>query len=106
MLKDLKPAEVQTELANDPELVLIDVREKWEYEIVHLPQARLMPLSSFTQNLHELDKAKKYLFMCHHGSRSMQVCVYLLQLGFQNVYNANGGIHAYAAEIDKSLRTY
>lgn len=97
--------------AEDPsELQLLDVREQAEYDLVNLPQFELKPLSriyAWEETVDEdLDPDKHTIVMCHHGIRSMRVCQRLAALGFTDLSNVQGGIHAYTMEIDNSLPTY
>jgi len=97
---------------NNPEhkLQLIDVREQWECEIVSLPNFINLPLSDFpewrTIILQMLDPSVETLVLCHHGTRSAQMCHWLRQNGFLAVKNIAGGIHAYTVRIDPSMNRY
>ena len=44
--------------------------------------------------------------ICHHGARSQMVVDFLRNAGFDNAINLNGGIEAWACEIDQSMRRY
>ena len=44
--------------------------------------------------------------MCHHGSRSVQVTMWLAQQGFKNIFNVRDGIDAYARQVDQSVGFY
>jgi len=44
--------------------------------------------------------------VCHHGQRSRQVAEYLESLDFQNIFNLDGGIDAWAQEIDPDMEQY
>ena len=44
--------------------------------------------------------------MCHHGSRSVQVTMWLAQQGYKNVVNVRGGIDEYARKVDSSVGFY
>jgi len=44
--------------------------------------------------------------MCHHGNRSGQVTAWLVQQGWNNVFNVSGGIDEYARQIDHSVGFY
>ena len=95
------------ELINDnKELVLLDIREKWEFDIAHIKGCELFPLSQFKEKYHELERDKTYIVYCHTGGRSQSFCQYLAQQGFGNLYNLKGGVHAWALKIDNSLKTY
>lgn len=54
----------------------------------------------------ELDTAKHTIVMCHHGMRSQQAAEYLQSLGFAQLSNVEGGIHAYSLEVDPSVPVY
>jgi rhodanese-related sulfurtransferase len=86
--------------------LLLDVREKWEFEICHLEGAVLMPTSQFTSVAHALDCVRETVVICHHGIRSAQVCSYLEKLGFTRLINLTGGMAAWSSEVDPSVPTY
>ena len=52
------------------------------------------------------DKTVEIVVMCHHGIRSAQVSMWLLRQGWQNVFNLQGGINAYALEVDPLVGQY
>lgn len=94
---------------------IVDVREENELEQVSIPGVNVvhLPLSdaqSWTQKVMEgslLDNEKPTLCLCHHGMRSLRVANFLLgQAGFDEVYNIEGGIDAYAASVDSSIGRY
>ncbi len=85
---------------------LIDVREPHEYEIVRIPDSRLLPLSQLAERLHELDSTNTYVLHCHHGTRSVQAYHLLRQAGFRRLYVLAGGVDAWAERIDTSLPRY
>jgi rhodanese-related sulfurtransferase len=86
--------------------LLIDVREPLEYEMARIEGARLLPLSRFNEWAEELDPEVETVVMCHHGIRSAQVCAYLAQQGFTNVFNLEGGIDRWSCEVDRSVPRY
>ena len=61
------------------ELQLLDVRERAEHSISHLPDFVLYPLSEAPQwsedLISELDAEKETIVLCHHGMRSMQLAM-------------------------------
>jgi rhodanese-related sulfurtransferase len=85
---------------------LIDVREPWEFEIVRLEEARLMPLGQIYEWAAALDKDAPYVVVCHHGSRSAMACQVMSSLGFRNVQNLDGGVDAWAYAVDASIGRY
>lgn len=86
--------------------LLLDVREPWEYETCHIPQAQLMTMHSVPLKLDELDRDAEIVCICHHGGRSMQVANFLERNGFHQITNLTGGVHAWALQVDTSMPTY
>ena len=102
----LEPQELHEKLARGEPVNLIDVRELLEYEYARIAGARLLPLSQFTAWVNTLDPAEEYVFMCHHGIRSANVCMALARAGFMRLCNLTGGIDAWSREIDRSVPLY
>lgn len=86
--------------------VILDVRESWEFETCHLPDSLHIPMGEVSSRFSEIDQAAPVVCLCHHGVRSLQVAYFLVNQGFQNVYNMRGGIHAWSLEVDVKLPTY
>ena len=62
-------------------------------------------MMSVPKRLNELNNKKEIIVMCHSGVRSMQVCIFLNSNGY-NAINLNGGIDAWAKEIDPAMKRY
>ena len=95
---------------SDPSLQLIDVRERGEAAIAHIPGFALYPLSEFEQwsnkILNELKPEAPTIVICHHGMRSAQLCQWLSIRGFNQVQNVMGGIDAYSRLVDPTINRY
>ncbi|HAO25685.1 MULTISPECIES: rhodanese-like domain-containing protein [unclassified Methylophaga] len=93
---------------NAQEAILIDVREAHELANGMLENAQHMPMNSIPAHVGELEMAKEspIVLICRSGQRSAQVGQYLEQLGFSDVINLDGGMNAWAAEIDSSMKVY
>ena len=78
------------------DIVIIDVREKWEFEEENIG-AMNVPLGDIPTKLSDLDfcKNKEVVVHCKSGTRSNQAMKYLLKNGFTNVKSLEGGIEAY-----------
>ncbi len=75
--------------------LLLDVRQPAEYEEIHIPGARLIPLPELPDTIPSLDPAKPTVAYCAVGGRS-RVAVQLLRgQGFQRVFSMAGGIYAW-----------
>ncbi len=88
------------------EPLLLDIRETWEHEICQIEGALLLPMSRISEHMHKLDKDRPTVVLCHHGMRSLQVAHYLLQNGFAEVINLEGGIAAWAMDLDPDMPGY
>lgn len=84
--------------------MLMDVREPAELQQAAVDGAVHIPMGAVPERLAELDRDKTILCMCHLGGRSAQVAAYLRAQGFTRVINVAGGIEAWAAEVDPSVR--
>jgi len=85
----------------ESEFQLLDVRQPREYEAGHIPGAKLIPLGELEYRYGELDKDRGIILYCRTGHRSMAASVLLCGLGFENVYNLNGGICTWDYEVVK-----
>lgn len=74
--------------------MVLDVRTREEFDSGHIPNAFNIDFSSaqFDRNVARLDKNKTYLLYCHSGNRSKKVSSALLELGFDKVFDLEGGI--------------
>jgi rhodanese-related sulfurtransferase len=107
MIHTITPVELALRLANGEKLPLIDVRESFEWEICHLADARLLPLSEIHRWAGQLATEREPLVIyCHHGIRSARVCSLLHQKGHPQVLNLSGGIDRWAREVTPALPRY
>ena len=84
------------EIRDRDDVVLIDVREDWEYAEGHIPGATLIPLGQVPDRLAEIPKDKTVVAVCRSGNRSGQATNFLRQQGFDNVHNMQGGMNAWS----------
>lgn len=82
---------------------LIDVREVWEFETGHLPGAVNIPMSELPRRIGEIPRTGGPVFMCRGGSRSLRACAMALQAGVASPANLEGGLLAWAEQIDPEL---
>ena len=89
--------------------LLLDVREPWEFEKCHIGGSQSMPMRSVPARYPELlrqGREQDLVVICHHGARSFQVGLFLEQQGFSNVINLQGGVAAWARDVDPAMPTY
>ncbi len=102
-IKRLAPQEVKELLDNDAlgAFQLLDVRQPREYEAGHIPGAKLIPLGELEYRYRELDNDQGIISYCRFGHRSMAASILLCGLGFENVYNLDGGVRIWDYEVVK-----
>lgn len=106
-MQDLTPSELNKKIAVDSDnIILLDVRERWEFDIAHIKNSKLIPLKQLPHRLNELDKNKGTVVICHHGIRSRTAGLFLERNNFCDVMNLMGGIDAWSKEVDASIPSY
>ena len=84
---------------------LFDVRTPEEWAKAKIEGAELLDDTAF-RALEDLPKDTVMVFVCHHGIRSMQAANQLVQKGYRNVYNLEGGIDAWSIYADQTIPRY
>lgn len=98
-------AERFNDLTNDPETVVVDMRNHYEYEVGHFKNAIEVPSDTFREQLPmsaemlEKDKDKNIIMYCTGGIRCEKASAYLLHRGFKNVFHLEGGVINYANTV-------
>jgi UPF0176 protein len=100
--KHLAPAEFK-KLKDDPDVVLLDVRSNYEHEVGRFKNAVTLDIENFRDfpdKLSELEayKGKKVITYCTGGIKCEKASAYLLEQGFEDVYQLHGGIIKYGLE--------
>ena len=98
--------EVNERVRRGDKLLLIDVREPWEYDLVKIPGAKLIPLGTLPAKLDTLLEADEVICYCHHGMRSLDAVVWLRQQGVENAKSMAGGIERWSVEVDPQVPRY
>jgi rhodanese-related sulfurtransferase len=107
MIEQLSPEQALTFLTETPGAVLLDVREPWEVQLAAVKRPFVaMPMQSIPARLSELPADGPIVCLCHHGMRSQQVASFLVQHGFEQVFNLQGGIDAWSQTVDASVASY
>ena len=76
---------------------LLDVREPDEWVAGHAPSAVHLPLMDIPARLEEVPRDGDVVVVCRMGGRSAQAVAYLMQNGYDNVVNLDGGMRDWAA---------
>lgn len=102
-IKNISPADFAALYQEDKfsEWKLIDVREPHEWEAFHLKKACLIPMNTIPEQLERLAKDQPLFILCAHGVRSVYVSQYLVQHGYKQVVNVEGGMAAVYGLLEK-----
>jgi rhodanese-related sulfurtransferase len=93
---NLSNADLQTLMAETPDLLLLDVRTPNEYTMLgHIPGSRLLPIHELPEQLGTLDPQQKTVVICEHGVRSHDAAHYLVYKGFTQVSHLVAGMAAW-----------
>ncbi|OSA88158.1 UNVERIFIED_ORG: pyridine nucleotide-disulfide oxidoreductase [Clostridium botulinum] len=86
--------------------VIIDARERREYENGHIKNSKNIPLSELRERVNEIPKDVPVYLHCRTGQRSYNATLALQNLGYTNVYNITGsflGLSFYEYYNDKTM---
>lgn len=90
--------ELKTKIANDEEIVIVDVREPAEYAFSHIENAVSIPLGDFETRYQELNENDQIYVICRSGNRSDLAAQLLTEKGFMHVYNVVPGMNQWTTE--------
>jgi rhodanese-related sulfurtransferase len=85
---------------------LLDVRQDSELAMASVPGALHIPMREVQARIREIPRDRPVIVMCHAGERSARIARFLVTDGFAEVYNLEGGIDAYALQVDHSVGRY
>jgi len=98
------------QLTSDPNTLIVDMRNHYEYEVGHFENAIEVPSDTFREqlpmaaNMLEDHKDKNIIMYCTGGIRCEKASAYMLHRGFKNVFHLEGGIIHYANNVkEKNL---
>jgi molybdopterin/thiamine biosynthesis adenylyltransferase/rhodanese-related sulfurtransferase len=103
---EIQPSQLAERLQRGEKLEIIDVREPYEWQIGHIPGARLVPLDRIAEEIPRLDKRRETILYCKVGGRSMKAAQQLANAGVTEVRNLTGGILRWIDEVDPTMPRY
>jgi rhodanese-related sulfurtransferase len=86
--------------------LLLDVREPWEFEICHIEGSTNLPMGQIPQGFEDLPDSSEIVVICHHGVRSQQVIRFLQGQMTASLINLDGGVDAWAREVERDMPLY
>jgi len=106
--ESINVVELKMKMDNGDDFILVDVREPHEFEIVRIPGSILMPLSQFLDGsaLENLPRDKAIILHCRSGVRSATALEILKTAGFGDSTHVEGGVLAWAQQIDTTCTVY
>ncbi|WP_172545058.1 adenylyltransferase/sulfurtransferase MoeZ [Mycolicibacterium tokaiense] len=104
----ITPRELRDLLDSGKNIALIDVREPVEWDINHIDGAELLPKGSFENGeaLSKLTVDRTPVFYCKTGVRSAEVLAIAKKAGFSDAVHVQGGIAAWAKQVEPDMITY
>lgn len=101
-------AQQMNEFLKDPNTIVVDMRNHYEYEVGHFVNAVEVPSDTFREqlpmavNMLKDQKDKTIIMYCTGGIRCEKASAYMLHAGFENVYHLEGGIINYAKQVKEN----
>jgi UPF0176 protein len=101
-------AEQMNNLLQDPETIVIDMRNHYEFEVGHFEKAIEIPSDTFREQLPMAvemmapHKDKNIIMYCTGGIRCEKASAYMLHHGYENVFHLEGGVINYAKQAKEA----
>ena len=98
-------AEEFNQLTSDPDTIVVDMRNHYEYEVGHFENALEVPSDTFREqlpmvvNMLKEERSKNIIMYCTGGIRCEKASAWMLHNGFRKVYHLEGGIIHYANTV-------
>jgi rhodanese-related sulfurtransferase len=102
----ISPKDLAEWRARSPEVRLVDVRSREEFDAVHIQGSVLLSQAVMREILGEGTNARPLVIVDHAGKHALDAASYFMGHGLQNVRCVRGGIDAWAREVDPKLRRY
>ena len=113
MIRQISPAELKGRLdagqSDPPDAAapyLLDVREPREFDYCRIEGSVSIPLGQIPARAGELPDDREIIAICHHGARSMRAAMFLQQSRGLEVINLQGGVAAWADQVEPSMKRY
>lgn len=108
-IKEINPNDLNDKIQSGQKIVLLDVREPFEHDLVNINNTHaLIPLGELEDRIPEIEELKneEVVVYCRSGARSAKACQILMNNGFNNVTNLQGGINKWSILIEPSNPIY
>jgi rhodanese-related sulfurtransferase len=102
----IEPNELKAMREADPNVRLLDVRAREEFEAVHIDGAQLMSQPVVQQIMADGSNDRPLVIIDHQGKTCLDAAAYFIGHGLKNVRALRGGLDAWSQEVDPSVRRY
>lgn len=102
----IEPRELQQRLAGATPPWVLDCRDPSEWEICHLANSHLIPLGELSGRVQEVPTDRPVVVVCYRGPRSERAATILARAGYPDVSYLDGGLDAWARQIDPAMPRY
>ena len=102
----IPPKELAQLRGQNPDLKLVDVRSREEYEAVHIEGSLLLSQPVMQEMMSKWPRNQTLVVIDHEGKTGLDAAAYFLGHGFENVRCLRGGIDAWAQEVDAKMQRY
>jgi len=93
-ITEITPTELKSRLDNGNEMIVVDMRQAWEYRSGHIPGARHMFVQEIPARVNELPQDVDIIFQCWHGNTSQDACGFVIENGWpaERIFSLQGGM--------------
>lgn len=102
----IAPKELAELRQQNPELRVVDVRSREEFEAVHIAGTQLLSQDVMRQIMSDGSNTRPLILVDHQGKTAPDAAAYFLGHGLQNVRCLRGGIDAWAQDVEPTMRRY
>ena len=95
MLKDITAQDLHSILKGENKLVVLDVREREKWEKGHIIASVSVKKELFHEEVKKYNKDSEIVIICQYGPIGLDLCLELLDKGYENIYYLIGGLQAW-----------
>ncbi|MCB1126063.1 MAG: rhodanese-like domain-containing protein [Verrucomicrobiae bacterium] len=102
----MAPSEVASAVRDNPAARLLDIRSREEWETAHIDGAHRLTQDSLQEIMGHWPKGDLLIICDHTGTGALDAAAYFQGHGFSNVRCLDGGVDAWARDIDPTMKRY
>jgi len=93
-ITEITPTELKSRLDSGNEMIVVDMRQAWEYQSGHIPGAKHMFIQEIPARVNELPQDVDIVFQCWHGNTSQGACGFVIENGWpaERIFSLQGGM--------------